>query len=261
MDLPGIIFLSILQGLTEWLPISSSAHLALAQYYFIGEVPIIYDISLHFGTMLAVIVYFRDEILKLLFGALKFQTKSREFNTALMLVLASIPTAIIGFSLKGFFLSMYSNPFQIGLALVITAAILLSTLFAKKKAATPDPKSAIAIGIAQGIAVAPGISRSGSTIATALHMGMDWKGAATFSFLLAIPAILGATAFELKDTQIGSVDSTLLMAGIIGAFLSGYAAIYLLMNKINENTFPFFAAYCLALGVFVMGMNCATCGT
>lgn len=261
MDLLGIFLLSILQGITEWLPVSSSAHLALAQYYFIGEIPIIYDLGLHFGTMLAVIVYFREKILKITLSVLKFQTKTEEFNIAAMLVLASIPTAIIGFALKGFFVSMYSNPFQIGLALVITAAILLSTLFAKPKGAKPNPKNAIAIGVMQGIAVAPGISRSGSTITAGLHSGMDWKGAASFSFLLAIPAIMGATLFELKDTPVQSMDSTLILVGVTGAFLSGYAAIHLLMNKINENIFPLFAAYCLALGVFVMGINCAACGS
>lgn len=261
MDLLGIIFLSVLQGLTEWLPISSSAHLALAQYYFIGEIPIVYDIGLHFGTMLAAIIYFREKITKLILSVLKFQKKSEEFNIAMMLALASVPTAIIGFSLKAFFASMYSNPFQIGLALVITAAILLSTLFAKPRGAEPNPENAIAMGIAQGIAVAPGISRSGSTIAAALHSGMDWKAAATFSFLLAVPAILGATIFELKDTPLQSIDPALFSIGILGALLSGYAAIHLLMNKINENIFPLFAAYCLALGIFVMGINCTVCGS
>jgi len=255
MDLLGMLLLSLLQGITEWLPVSSSAHLALAQYYFMGEVPIIYDIGLHFGTMIAALAYFREKIIKISLSLLKFQTKSEEFRLAAMVVLASVPTAIIGFTMKGFFLSMYSNPFQMGLALAITAVILLSTLFIKPKGAKPNPKNAIAIGIAQGFAVAPGISRSGSTIATALHSGMDWKEAATFSFLLAIPAILGATLFELKDTPISTIDPALMMVGIIGAAISGYAAIYLLMNKINENTFPLFAAYCLALGVLVMGLN------
>ncbi len=261
MDLLGIILLSILQGITEWLPVSSSAHLALAQYYFIGQIPILYDLGLHVGTTLAVLVYFREKILKIILSVLKFQTKSEEFNLAAMIVLASIPTAIIGFALKGFFESMYSNPFSIGLALVITAAILLSTLFAKPKAAKPNPKNAIAIGIMQGIAVAPGISRSGSTISAGLHCGMDWKEAASFAFLLAIPAVMGATLFELKDTPITSIDSTLLLVGIAVSFLAGYATIHLLMNKINKNIFPLFAAYCLALGVFVMGINCGVCGS
>ncbi|MEM4272365.1 MAG: undecaprenyl-diphosphate phosphatase [Candidatus Bilamarchaeaceae archaeon] len=255
MDLAGMLLLSFLQGVTEWLPISSSAHLALAQYYFMGEVPIVYDVGLHFGTMLAALLYFRERISKIIFALLKFQTKSREFNLAAMLLLASIPTAIIGFSIRKFFASMYLNPFLIGLALVITAAVLLSTLFVKPKGAKPCPKNAIAIGIAQGIAIAPGISRSGSTIAMALHAGMEWKEAAAFSFLLAIPAIVGATFFELNDAPIGSIDPAIFLIGICGASLSGYAAIYFLMNKIDENTFPLFAAYCLALGIFVMGMN------
>ncbi|MCP4647095.1 MAG: undecaprenyl-diphosphate phosphatase [bacterium] len=255
MDFFGMLILSIIQGITEWLPVSSSGHLALAQHYFFGEVPVIYDMGMHVGTMLAVLLYFREKILGMLFSFLKFDTKSKEFRLILLLILGSIPTAIIGFSFKGFFVSMYANPFLVGAGLVVTSLILFSVKFSSSKKAEPNEKNAIAMGIGQGLAVAPGISRSGTTITAGLQMGMSWKEAATFSFLLAIPAILGATFFLLLETPADSIDWGLMSVGLIGSFLSGFASIHILLNFIGRKTFPLFGVYCLLLGILVMAMN------
>ena len=255
MDFLGMLVLSIIQGITEWLPVSSSAHLALAQYYFVGEVPVIYDMGMHVGTMLAVLLYFRERIWGMLKSLLKFDTKSKEFRLILLIILASIPTAIIGFSFKGFFISMYTEPFLVGIALVITSLFLFSVFLSKGKEEKPNEKNAIAMGIAQGLAVAPGISRSGSTITAGLHMGMEWKEAASFSFLLAIPAIFGATFFLLLETELGAIDPELMLVGIIGAFLSGYASIHILLNFISRKTFPLFGVYCLLLGLAVIAIS------
>jgi undecaprenyl-diphosphatase len=255
MDLLGMLILSIIQGITEWLPVSSSGHLALAHHYFFGELPVIYDMGMHVGTMLAVLLYFREKILGMIFSLINFDTKSKEFRLILLLVLGSVPTAIIGFSFKGFFVSMYSNPFLVGIALVLTALILFSTMLSASKKKGPDEKNAITMGFAQGLAVAPGISRSGSTISAGLLMGMEWKQAASFSFLLAIPAIFGATFFLLLETPMGSIDWSLMLAGLAGSFISGYASIHILLNFISRKTFPLFGAYCLLLGLAVIAMN------
>jgi undecaprenyl-diphosphatase len=255
MDFLGMLILSIIQGITEWLPVSSSGHLALAQHYFFGEIPVIYDMGMHVGTMLAVLLYFREKILGMLLSLLKFETKSSDFRLILLIILGSIPTAIVGFSLKGFFVSMYTQPFLVGAALVVTSLILFSTVFSSSKKAEPNEKNAIAMGIGQGIAVAPGISRSGTTITAGLQMGMGWKEAASFSFLLAIPAIFGATFFLSLETSLDSIDWGLMSVGIIGAFLSGYASIHILLNFISRKTFPIFGVYCLLLGILVMAMN------
>lgn len=255
MDFFWMAILSIIQGITEWLPVSSSAHLALAQYYFVGEVPIIYDMGMHVGTMLAVLIYFRERIIGMAKSAIKFDAKSKEFRLILLLILASIPTAIIGFSLKGFFISMYNEPFLVGIALVITSLFLFSTLISKGKKETPNEKNAIAMGIAQGLAVAPGISRSGATITAGLHMGMEWKEAASFSFLLAIPAIFGATFFLLLETGMETIDPELMLVGVAGAFISGYASIHILLNFISRKTFPLFGLYCLLLGLVTMAIS------
>lgn len=255
MDPFGMLILSIIQGITEWLPVSSSGHLALAQHYFFGELPVIYDMGMHVGTMLAVLLYFREKILSMVMSAIKLDTKSRDFKLILLLILGSIPTAIIGFSFKGFFVSMYSNPFLVGAALVITSLILFSTMLSSSKKKAPDEKNAVGMGIAQGLAVAPGISRSGSTISAGLLMGMGWKEAASFSFLLAIPAIFGATFFLLLETPMESIDWGLMGIGLTGSFLSGYASIHILLNFISRKTFPLFGIYCLLLGLAAIALN------
>ena len=255
MDPLGMLILSIIQGITEWLPVSSSGHLALAQHYFFGELPVIYDMGMHVGTMLAVLLYFREKILSMVMSAIKLDTKSRDFRLILLIVLGSIPTAIIGFSFKGFFVSMYSNPFLVGAALVITSLILFSTMLSSSEKIAPDEKNAVGMGIAQGLAVAPGISRSGSTISAGLLMGMGWKEAASFSFLLAIPAIFGATFFLLLETPMESIDWGLMGIGLTGSFLSGYASIHILLNLISRKTFPLFGIYCLLLGLAAIALN------
>jgi undecaprenyl-diphosphatase len=255
MDLVGMLILSIIQGITEWLPVSSSAHLVLAQFYVFGELPVIYDMGMHAGTMLAVLIYFRKRVLGMLSGLIKFERESKEFKMALLIVLGSIPTAIIGFALKGFFVSMYTEPFLVGAALVVTALFLFSTALSHAGKKEADGKSAVAMGIGQGLAVAPGVSRSGATISVGLHMGMGWKEAASFSFLLAVPAVFGATLFLWMETPAEAVDWGLMGAGALGSFLSGYAAIHVLLNVISRKTFPLFGAYCLLLGVAVMAVS------
>lgn len=260
MDLLGILILSIIQGITEWLPVSSSAHLALSQYYFFGELPVIYDMGMHAGTMLAVLVYFRNRIRLMLRDLLKFDLQSKESKAAMLIVLGSVPTAIIGFAFKGFFVSMYTRPFFIGAALLITAIILLSTIFIKGRGSKePDAKGALVMGFAQGLAVAPGISRSGATISAGLHTGLGWKEAASFSFLLAIPAIMGATLFLALEIPPDSIDMPIMLVGVIGSFISGYASIHILLNIVNKNSFPFFALYCAILGALVMFLNSGPC--
>ena len=250
-----MLILSMIQGITEWLPVSSSAHLALAQHYFFGEVPLIYDMGMHIGTMLAVILYFWKRLFGMLRCLLAWDTHSKEFKLILFLILGSIPTAIIGFSFKGFFISMYSNPVLIGVALLVTALFLFSVHFSRPTNQKTNSKTSIIMGIAQGLAVAPGISRSGSTITAALNLGMNWKDAASFSFLLAIPAIFGATIFLLMDIPFQTIDVSMMFVGVAGAFIFGLASIHLLLTFISRKTFPFFGIYCFLLGLTVILLN------
>lgn len=235
------IILGIIQGLTEFLPISSSGHLVLAGAIFkLSSQSLFYDVCLHMGTLLAVIVYFRYEIIEL------FTKRLRWLG---LILIGSIPAGIIGVILKNRIESIFKVPLFSAGFLLVTSAILLSTRFAKERNRDIEIRDAILIGIAQAIAILPGISRSGMTIATALLLGIVWRQAFEFSFLLSIPAILGAMALEVK--QLPEMNLSL-RNGILGvgfSFLFGLLALWILKAFLRKRKFSTFAFYCLIVGV------------
>lgn len=241
IDYLQAVILAIVQGITEWLPISSSGHLAIIQILFGVSPPLFFDIALHFGTLLSVIAYFRNDIIALL--------NKKEW--IVFIILASIPTAIIGLALKDFFASFFSDLLLVGLALLITGAFLFMTRNAKA-GSNLAAKSAIVIGIAQGFAVAPGISRSGATIGAGMLLGLDKDQAARFSFLLSIPAILGASLIEARELAIQSVDLGPTVLGVIVAAVVGYLSIGFLLDIIRKGNFSIFSYYCFALGALII---------
>ena len=257
MDLLQAILLGVLQGITEWLPISSSGHLALVQNFSGLDVPVVFDVFLHIGTLVAVCVVYRKDIVAMLLALLKLDFKSREFNTVLLIVLAMIPTAIIGFSFKPFFESMFKSNLQIGAALVVTGLLLYVASRKKTENKEASPLSSLIVGIAQGISVAPGISRSGTTISAGLLQGIDAKEAARFSFLLSIPAIIGAAAFELKDSAVALDSASFLpfLAGAAAAAVVGYLSIGFLIMMLEEINLAWFAYYCGITGAAAIALS------
>lgn len=231
------VILAIVQGITEWLPISSSGHLAIIQHIFGISPPLFFDIALHLGTLISVVVYFRKDILGLI----------HRKDWLAYIIIASIPTAIIGFSMKGFFASFFSNMLLVGIALLLTGTFLYFTKFAKQRKEL-SPTSSFIVGIAQGLAIAPGISRSGATIGAGMLLGIDRNTAARFSFLLSIPAILGATAFEAVDISLQSIDLGPTVLGIAVAAVVGYLSIGFLLDIIRKGSFSIFAYYCWVVG-------------
>ncbi|NYZ76699.1 undecaprenyl-diphosphate phosphatase [Candidatus Micrarchaeota archaeon] len=245
------VFLGALQGLTEWLPVSSSAHLALAQYFFGIEADVAFDIVLHLGTLLAVIGYYRNDIAALVRGVVG--RKEKEMRYAAFIILAAVPTAIIGFAFRDFFEGMFSNPVAIAGALGLTGFFLITANEAAvKKEAKIDAKSSLAIGIAQGLAVAPGISRSGATIGTALFLGIERGEAAKFSFLAGVIPILGAAALEGRKALFGNVELLPVLFGFAVSAIVGYFAIALLIKVLKESKLQVFGYYCLALAAVVL---------
>jgi undecaprenyl-diphosphatase len=228
------------------------------QNTFSLDVPVVFDIFLHLGTLAAVCVVYRKDIIAMLQALLRLDFKSKEFQLILFIILAMIPTAIIGFTFKSFFESMFKSNLQIGIALIITGIILyLASTIASRIKSTGKPLSAISafiIGIFQGIAVAPGISRSGTTISAGLLQGISAKEAAKFSFLLSIPAVLGAAAFEVKDMAKSSVsiDWIPFLLGAVIAAIIGYFAIKFLLKLLEEKKFQWFAYYCWIIGIIVI---------
>ncbi|NPA24987.1 MAG: undecaprenyl-diphosphate phosphatase [Deltaproteobacteria bacterium] len=255
MSLFNAIILGIIQGLTEFLPVSSSGHLVIAEHLLPGwhEPGIVFEILLHLATLLAVLIFFRHDLLKLIRSLYSSGPESRRQRRFLiMLILATIPTGIIGIAGKKFFVSLFDRLDVVGGMLLVTA--LLLWLAESRKAEKMREKEfssgkALLVGIVQGLAILPGISRSGSTIATAMLSGIEPKTAARFSFILSIPAISGAALLNLKEMQAIPGDQLVACAGgAVAALLTGLLALKLLIMILEERRLRIFAVYCAAIG-------------
>ncbi|MCK4503594.1 MAG: undecaprenyl-diphosphatase UppP [Desulfuromonadales bacterium] len=248
--------LGLIQGLTEFLPVSSSGHLAITQHFLPGfEQPgLFFDVLLHAATTLAVIIYFRADIWNLLSCYFHHDEAAQKDRHILhMLILGSIPTAIIGLTGKDFFTGLFDNLLVIGCMLIVTASFLTLAEKIRRTNGRPlskiNPTDTILVGIVQGFAIIPGISRSGSTIACLLLRGIDGEAAAKFSFLLALPAVGGAMLLSLKDLQhVTAAAIPAYSLGALIAFLSGLFAIRCLMNVVRRKRLIGFAIYCVLVG-------------
>ena len=269
MEIYQGIILGILQGLTEFLPVSSSGHLVLGQIYFnITEFALIFDVSVHMGTLAAVLVVYSSDI-KLMVGSIfrvlamaagrkpfahLFKT-DENLKLAVLILIGSVPTALIGLALKQFEHFLFTSDTLVGCMLILTGTILWISrgYYHNETGGKFDTKRAVFIGIVQGLAVIPGISRSGSTIAAGMFAGLDRKTAAKFSFLLSIPAILGAQMLSVKDAmEIGFIINPAIVYGTIMSFLVGLAALKLLLKLVHKGKFHLFAPYCWLAGMLVL---------
>ncbi len=255
MDILNVIILGLVQGLTEFLPISSSGHLVICERLLGLSYPgMSLEIWLHFGTLLSVLVYFRRKLLELARSILPWAagaetTANRKMLLAL--VVGTLPAVVIGLSFKSSIETAFDSPHFASAMLIVTGIILLSTRLAKIGGRYVTIPRGFWIGWAQSVAILPGISRSGSTISAALFLGIQPALAAEFSFLLAIPAIGGA--FLLDTFSGGGISFSpgevgMLMAGTATAFLFGLAAIYSLLTIIRRGKFFLFGFYCLVAG-------------
>jgi undecaprenyl-diphosphatase len=253
------IFLGVVQGLTEFLPVSSSGHLVFFQSVFgMVEPQLAFDVMLHLGTLLAVVVYFRTDIARILLGAWAWIRGRRkgesEAKLLLWIVVASVPTGLMGVVLKDWFESLFSMPRTVGLMLLVTGLLLWLTRVVRKNEKTAGRMGvwdALIIGIAQGIAIIPGISRSGSTISTGLFCGLHRELAGKFSFLLSIPAILGATLLEFRKIDTASGFGVTFI-GMAVSFIVGLLALRLLMNIVKKGRLSSFSYYCWAVGLLMI---------
>jgi len=255
MDLFNAIILGLVQGLTEFLPVSSSGHLVLTQKILgVEDDGVTFEIMVHFGTLLSVVIYFWKPLWRMLLAVLPpFKEEyARDRKMILYLAIASVPAAIIGFSpAKDAFESVYEKPGIVGLLLIVTGLLLfLPRLLAKRGTGEMSVKSAIVMGLGQAFAILPGISRSGSTIVSGMVAGTKSSAAAEFSFLMAIPAIAAAAVLELE--HLGAIESEVLtnyLAGTAVAFVSGLLAICSVLAAIRKGKFEYFGIYCLVAGL------------
>ena len=248
MDFLDALILGILQGITEFLPVSSSGHLVLGQKLLGINVPgNAFEVILHIGTLMSILVVFWPDIHRL-FSEIKDAHVRKYIFT---LVLGTIPAIIVGLSLKGQIALMFDNAHSVALALIVTGIILIfSKWFSNKKSNLTLVKGFV-IGLAQALAIIPGISRSGATICTGLMMGLSAEEAARFSFLLAIPAIAGAGILTAMDIDKISLGMDVIAVGLLSSFLVGWAALKWLLNLLKTGKFHWFGVYCLLLGIIV----------
>jgi len=266
------IILGAVQGLTEFLPVSSSGHLVLFQNLFgLNEPELLFDICLHVGTLLAVLIVFYREILEIL-GAF-FQIPSRmrmagglkplcqsdpAIRMALLIVIGSIPTAIIGLLFKEITDQLFGSIAVVGFMLLITGTLLWLTRNIRgdgRPVTQTTFKDVLIIGVVQGLAILPGISRSGTTISTALFLGVDRQMAGRYSFLLSIPAIVGALVLGIDTPELHTTIpiSTIIIGSVVSA-LVGWLALVILLRVVDRGQLHRFAPYCWLVGVVTLAL-------
>ncbi len=249
--------LGVIQGLTEFLPVSSSGHLVLFQQWL--PVPgdhLLFDLVVHLGTLLPVLWFYRADIARMTVEPLRGEGPLWDrpgVRLASWVVLASVPTAILGLGFEDLFTALFARPEALIVSFTITGVLLHVAGRAQGGGRTELDMlwwHALLIGLVQGLAITPGISRSGSTIAVALLLGMDRAYAARFSFLLSVPAIGGAFLLKLTDAQITAEQLPGLGVGFVAAMLSGYAALVLLVKLVQSGGFSKFKWYVWAVAAF-----------
>jgi len=252
MTLVQAVISGIIQGITEFFPISSSGHLVVLHHFFgLKEVMLAFDVFLHFATLVSIVIFFHKDIIAM-FSSNRAMLK--------FIVLGCIPTFIIGILFKDAIESIFTSVTVAGISFLVTGFFLIITSIAArywKKTREARPLSAlnsILIGIAQGIAIMPGISRSGATIGTALAVGINEETALKFSFLLSLPVILGANLLKAKQIygNLVSIDPIPFLAGGIVAMVTGLIAIKALFGILRKNLFYLFGIYCLIAGFLVL---------
>lgn len=262
MDLSQSIILGIFQGLAEFLPISSSGHLVILNHFMgIKEVSVFFNISVHMGTLAAIFIVFRDDIYRIVLSMLSVFKTEKDIDTqnniklGWLIIVGSIPTAIIGLFFSKYADKLFSTIELTGGMLIVTGLIVGLSYFIKERSEsdTFSFKTAIVIGISQGMAIIPGISRSGTTIVTGQLMGVKRELAGKYSFLLSIPAIMGAEILEFfKGGFSLDMFTTEVIVGSLVSFVTGYFVLKYFMIIIKKGKFYLFSPYCLFAGLTVL---------
>ena len=267
MDILNVVILGIVQGLTEFLPVSSSGHLVLMQQLLgLHEPELLFDICVHIGTLIAVCIVFFREILGLIkttvrlphllnssTGFKSLLKTNDEIRMVILILAGSIPTAFLGLLFHEIADQLFSSVEVVGVTLLVTGTLLWFTSKLRQNGRDVSAmtlRDAFIVGLIQGFAILPGISRSGSTISVALYLGIDREVAGRYSFLLSIPAIVGALVISLDSSKISSsISAQLIILGTLIASVVGYLALKLLLWFVNKGQLNYFSPYCWMLGI------------
>ena len=250
--------MGIIQGLTEFLPVSSSGHLELAKYFMgdtsVGEDSLLLTVTLHAATALATIWVFRKDITEIIKGLTKFNL-NEHWRFTLLIILSMVPAVFVGLMWEEQIELLFSRKLVlVGAMLIITAILLLQADMAKKTHQGIRVIDAIIVGVAQALAILPGLSRSGATISTSVLLGVDRSSAARFSFLMVVPLILGKVVKDLieGDYSSATLNVPALGAGFVAAFITGALACTLMIKLVKRSKLWYFSIYCLILGVIAI---------
>jgi len=261
LEIIDAIILGIIQGLTEFLPVSSSGHLELGKAILgtdsLPEESLLLTVVLHFATALSTIIVFRKDVAEIFKGLFQFKW-NEETQFSLKIIISMIPAALVGFFLEDFLNVFFDDAIIIvGLMLLITSILLYLADLAK----TPDKgvsyRSAFVIGVAQAMAMLPGISRSGATISAAVLLGVDKTTSARFSFLMVVPLIIGKMAKDLLSGDVGFVGNQAIAmgAGFIAALIAGLAACTWMVKLVRQSKLTYFAIYCSIVGLIAIAWS------
>lgn len=261
MEIINAIILGIIQGLTEFLPVSSSGHLEIAKAILgegkVGEESLLMTVVLHFATALSTIIIFKKDLIEIFSGL--FQFKNNEaFQFSLKIILSMIPATLVGVFFNDEIEALFGGALTlVGSMLLITGLLLFLADRAKASEKQVGVKDAVLVGISQAIAILPGISRSGATISTAVLLGIDKEKAARFSFLMVVPLIFGKMAKDFFSGEISSTDTNFLalFIGFIFAFLTGMLACKWMIKLVKSSQLKYFAYYCFAIGSIVIAIS------
>jgi len=248
MTILEAVVLGILQGLTEFLPVSSSGHLVIAQKLLgFSEPPIIFDVLLHIGSLMAVLVFFNKQFLKI------------KLKIIWLIIIGTFPAVLVGLFLNKYIDFIFNSWSMVGYSFIITAVFLFSTVLIKqankKNLTTINWLDSLIIGFMQAVAILPGISRSGSTVVAGLWRKLSRETAFMYSFYLAVPAILGASVLKIKDVLEGGnnyLSLNIIIIGLLTSGLSSLLAIFLLKKVILKGKLNYFGVYCLILGLTIL---------
>jgi len=261
LDTIDAIILDIIQGLTEFLPVSSSGHLELGKAILgdnsIPEESLLFTVVLHFATALSTIVVFRKDVWDIIRGLFQFKW-NEETQFSLKIIISMIPAALVGFLLEDFMEVFFDGAIIIvGIMLIVTAVLLYLADMAKTTEKGVSYRSAFIIGLAQMVAMLPGISRSGATISTSVLLGIDKSKSARFSFLMVVPLILGKVAKDILsgDISFESAQIGAMGAGFVAAFIAGLVACTWMIKLVRQSKLTYFAIYCLIVGLIAIGWS------
>ncbi|MCF7796993.1 MAG: undecaprenyl-diphosphate phosphatase [Lentisphaeria bacterium] len=264
MNIIEAAILAIVQGLTEFLPVSSSGHLVLGRQILgvANQGDVGFEVVVHFGTFLAVLLVFWQDIRTLLSHFLRgigkptrlvrVYREDTQFRLSLLMLLGMVPAGIVGLAFDDQLEALFADSRLVSGMLITTGVLLLLTKWAHKQDKPVTPWSALLIGIAQALAIIPGISRSGSTISVALYLGISRREAARFSFIMVLPLIFGAMLLQLLkmgEVGMGSVGVEIMLTGLVMSFAVGWAALKWLMGVLERGQWHWFAYYCFVIGL------------